>query len=136
MNLFRVSFQQEIQLAGTSFFHNLFKKFMGNFNQLNFIIQYNIFYKYRYFFFESVFKSLLNHRLSQSDQELYSLCCDSPCFCLLSCTLYGPLHCFSIYFWKSKEIGILRPKFPVFLVAKGIRSSFSLFSIQFHHSSV
>lgn len=49
-------------MAGTSFFHNLFKKFMGNFNQLNFIIQYNIFYKYRYFFFESVFKSLLNHR--------------------------------------------------------------------------
>ena len=47
---------------------------------------------------------------SQSNQELCSLCCSSP-FLVLVCTYYGSLHCFSTYFRKLKEIGVLRPIF-------------------------
>ena len=49
---------------------------------------------------------------SQSNQEQYSLCCSSPCFCISLCTHHRPLQCFSTYFRKSEEIGALRPKFP------------------------
>ena len=41
---------------------------------------------------------------SQSNQE--------QCFHVLLCTHYEPLQCFSTYFRKFKEIGVLRPIFP------------------------
>ena len=65
--------------------------------------QCNIFYNYEYFF---------NRQRSQSNQEQCSLCCGSPCFCVLLCTQYRPLQCFSTYFCKLKEIGVLRTIFP------------------------
>ena len=34
------------------------------------------------------------------------------CFRILLCTHYDPLKCFSTYFRKLKEIGVLRPIFP------------------------
>ena len=37
-------------------------------------------------------------------------------FCLL-CTHYGPLQCFSTYFRKLKEIGVLRPIFPDYVIS-------------------
>ena len=75
--------------------------------------QCNIFYIYEYFFFQSAFWSLFNHhQRSQSNQKQCSLCCCSPCFCVLLCTHCGPLQCFSKYFRKLKEIGVLRPIFP------------------------
>ena len=40
------------------------------------------------------------------------MCCSSLCFRVLLCTHYGPLQCFSTYFRKLKEIGVLRPIFP------------------------
>ena len=52
---------------------------------------------------------------SQSNQKQCSLCCSSLCFCVLLCTHHGPLQCFSTYFRKSKEIGVLRPIFPDYL---------------------
>ena len=65
------------------------------------------------FFFQSVFWSLFNHRQkSRSNQEQCSLCCCSPCFLVLLCTHDGPLQCFSTYFRKLKEMGVLRPIFP------------------------
>ena len=54
---------------------------------------------------------------SQSNQEQCSLCCSSPCFCVLLCTHYGPLQCFSIHFRKLKEIGVLRPIFPDYVIS-------------------
>ena len=32
-------------------------------------------------------------------------------------THYGPLQCFSTYFRKSKEIGVLRPIFPEYVTS-------------------
>ena len=54
---------------------------------------------------------------SQSNQEQCSLCCSSPCFRVLLCTHYGPLQCFSTYFRKLKEIGVLRPIFPDYVIS-------------------
>ena len=54
---------------------------------------------------------------SQSNQEQCSLCCSSPCFCVLLCTHYGTLQCFSTYFCKLKEIGVLRPLFPDYVIS-------------------
>ena len=47
-----------------------------------------------------------------SNQEQFSLCCSSPCFRILLYTYYGPLQCFSTYFRKLKETGVLQPIFP------------------------
>ena len=75
--------------------------------------QCNVFYNYKYFFFQSAFWSLFNHcQRSLSNQEQWSLCCSSPCFCVLLCTHHRPLQCFSTYFRKLKEIRVLRPIFP------------------------
>ena len=38
--------------------------------------------------------------------------CVVACFLVLLCTHYGPLQCFSTYFRKLKEIGVLWPIFP------------------------
>ena len=75
--------------------------------------QYNIFYNYEYFFFQSAFWSLFNQcQRSQSNQEQCSLPCSLPCFLDLLCTHYGLLQCFSTYFRKLKEIRVLLPIFP------------------------
>ena len=80
--------------------------------------QCNIFYNYEYFFFQSVFWSLFSQRQrSQSNKEQGSLSCSSPCFRVLLCTHYGPLQCFSTYFRKLKEIGVLRPIFPDYIIS-------------------
>ena len=61
--------------------------------------QYNFFYNYEYFFFQSAFWSLFNYRQrSQSNQKQCSLCCSSPCFLVLLPTHYGPLHAFQHIF--------------------------------------
>ena len=76
-------------------------------------ISCNIFYNHEYFFFQSAFWSLFNHRQrSQSKQKQCSLCCGSPCFRVLLCTHYGLLQCFLTCFRKLKQIGVLRPIFP------------------------
>ena len=67
--------------------------------------QYSIFYKCISFF------NLRFDLFSQSKQEECSLCCSSTCFHVLLCTHYGSLQCFSTYFRKLKEIGVLRPIF-------------------------
>ena len=68
--------------------------------------------------FQASFWSLFNRRQrSQSNQEQCSLCCSSPCFLVLLCTHYRPLQCFSTYFHKSKEIGVLRPILPDYVIS-------------------
>ena len=80
--------------------------------------QYNIFYNYEYFLFQSAFWSLFNHlQRSQSNQEQCSLCCSSPCILVLLCTHYGLFQYFSTYFRKLKEIGVLRPFFPGYVIS-------------------
>ena len=69
-------------------------------------------------FFQSAFWSLFNYRQrSQTNQEQGSMCCSSPCFLVLLCTHYGQLQCFSTYFRKLKEIGVLRPIFPDYVIS-------------------
>ena len=109
---FNFGFDLETQMARTLFFRVVLKKFSEITNNKPIFSQCNIFYNYEYFFFQSAFWSLFNHRQrSQSNQEQCSLCCGSPCFRVLLCTHYGPLQCFSTYFHKLKEIGVLRPYF-------------------------
>ena len=45
------------------------------------------------------------------------MCCSSPCFLVLLCTHYRPLQCFSTYFRKLKEIRVLRPIFPDYVIS-------------------
>ena len=105
-------------MARTLFFRMVLRKFSEITNNKPIFSQYNIFYNYEYFFFQSAFWSLFNHcQRSQSNQEQCSLCCSSPCFLVLPCTLYGPLQCFSTYFCKLKEIGVLRPIFPDYVIS-------------------
>ena len=106
-------------MARTLFFRMVFRKFSEITNNKPIFSQYNIFYNYEYFFFRSAFWSLFNHcQRSQSNQEQCSLFCNLPCFLVLLCTHYGPLQCFSTYFRKLKDIGVLRPIFSdLFLVA-------------------
>ena len=47
----------------------------------------------------------------------YSLCCNLPCFRVLLCTHYRSLQCFSTYFCKLKEIRVLRPMFPDYVIS-------------------
>ena len=54
---------------------------------------------------------------SQSNQEQCTLCCGSPCFRVLLSPHYGPLQCFSTYFRKLKEIGVLGPIFPDYIIS-------------------
>ena len=54
---------------------------------------------------------------SQSNQQQCSLCCRSPCFLVLLRNHYGSLQCFSTYFRISKEIGVLRPMFPDYVIS-------------------
>ena len=106
----------EIQMARTLFFHMVLRKFSEITNNKPIFSQYNIFYNYEYFLFQSAFWSLFNHRQrSQSNQEQCSLF--SPCFVVLLCTHYGPLQCFSTYFRKLKEIGVLRSIFPDYVIS-------------------
>ena len=97
-------------MARTLFFRMVFRKFSEITKNKPIFSQYNIFYNYEYFFFQSAFWSLFNHRQrSQSNQEQCSLCCSLPCFLVLLCTHWVPLQCFSTYFCRLKEIGVLRP---------------------------
>ena len=92
-------------MARTLFFRMVLRKFSEITNNKPIFSQYNIFYNYEYFFFQSAFWSLFNHRQrSQLNQEQCSICCSSPCFLVLLCTHYRPLQCFSTYFRKSKEM--------------------------------
>ena len=115
------------------FFGMVLRKFSEITNNKPIFSQYNIFYNYEYFFFQSAFWFLFNHRQrSQSNQKQCSLRCSSPCFLVLLCTHYGPLQCFSKYFRKLKEIGVLRPITPdyVFLVTMIVLIQLQLFSFQ------
>ena len=51
------------------------------------------------------------------NQEQCSLCRSLPCFLVLLCSHCGPLQYFSTYFRKLKEIGVLRPIFPDYVIS-------------------
>ena len=47
-------------------------------------------------------------------------------FRILLCSHRGSLQCFLTYFWKSKEIGALRPKFPDYIISCDYAITFGL----------
>ena len=105
-------------MARTSVFRMVLRKFSETTNNKPIFSHYKIFYNYKYFFFQSAFWSLFNHsQRSQSNQEQCSLYCSLPCFLVLLCTHYGRLQYFSAYFPKLKEIGVLRPIFPDYVIS-------------------
>ena len=80
-------------------------------------------------FFLSVFWFPLNHcQKCQSNQEQCSLCHSLPSICVLLCTYYGSLQCFSAYFFKSKEVGVLRPIFPDDVISYDYASRYKFYS--------
>ena len=90
-------------MARILFFRMLFRK-------LSEIFQYNIFFNYEYFFFQSAFWSLFNlSQRSQSNQEQCSMCCSSPCFLFCCALAAGRCNTFQ---HNLKEIGVLQPVFP------------------------
>ena len=108
-------------MARALFFHMVLRKFSEITNNKPIFSQYNIFYKCKYFFFQSALWFLFNHRQvnCQSNQEQYSLCCSSSRFRVLLWTQYGSLKWFSIYFRrKVKEIGLLRSIFPDYVISR------------------
>ena len=91
-------------MTKTLFFRMVLRKFSEITNNKLVFSQCNIFYNYKYLFFQSAFWYLLNrHQRSQSNQEQWSLFCSSLCFLVFLCTLYEPLQCFSTYFSKKKK---------------------------------
>ena len=100
------------------FFCMVLRKFSKIANSKPIFSQYNIFYNCESLFFQSAVWSLPNYRQrSQPNQEQRSLCCSSPCFRVLLFTHYGPLQRFSTDFRKLKEIGVLRPIFPDYVIS-------------------
>ena len=79
-------------MAITLFFCMVLRKFSEITNNKLIFSQYNIFCKYKYFFFQYSFWSLFNHCEKVNQIRNYVvLCCSSPCFRVLLCTHYGPL---------------------------------------------
>ena len=102
-------------MTGTLFFRMVLKKLSGITSNKPILIS-TIFFTIMNISFFSLRFDLFS---SQSNQEQCSLCCSSPCFrVLLLCTHYGSLQCFSTYFRKLKEIGVLRPVFPDYFISK------------------
>ena len=89
-------------MARTVFFGMVFREFSEITKNKPIFSQYNI---------------SINISISQLNQEQCSMCCSSPCFLVLLCTHYGPLQCFSTYFRKLKEIGVLRPIFSDYVIS-------------------
>ena len=105
-------------MARISFFRMVLTKFSEITNSKPVFSQYNIFYNYKYFLFQFTFWSLFNHsQRSKSNHKQCSLCCSLPCFLVVLCTHYGPLKCFSTYFRKLKEIGVLWPIFVDYVIS-------------------
>ena len=105
-------------MARALFFCMVIRKFSEITNNKPIFSQNNVFYNYEYFFFQSAFWSLFNHRQrSQSNQEQCKLCYNLPCFLGVLCTHERSLQCFSTYFHKLKEIGILRSIFPGYVIS-------------------
>ena len=126
-------------MARTLFFRMVLRKSSEITNNKPIFSQYNIFYNYEYFLFQSTFWSLFNHHQRiQLNQKQCSLCCGSPCFRVLLCTHYGSLQCFSTHFRKLKEIGVLRPIFPdyVFSCDYAYRKHLILLNMIFFYQSL
>ena len=104
-------------MARTLFFRMVLRKFSEITNNKSIFSQYNIFCKYKYFFFQSAFSSLFNHRQKiQSNEEQ----CTVLWLALFSCfALHSlrPVAMLSAYFRKLKEIGVLRPIFPDYVIS-------------------
>ena len=75
------------------------------------LVSTTFFHEYKYVLFQSVFWSIIVKKC-QLNQEQSSLRCSLPCFLVLLCSCYELLQCFSTYFRKSKEIGVLQSRFP------------------------
>ena len=101
-------------MARTLLFCMVFRKFSEITNNKPFFIVSTIFFtNINISFFNLHFDRFsVIVKKSQSNQEQCSLCCSSPCFCVLLCTHYGLLQCFSTCFHKLKEIVVLQPMSP------------------------
>ena len=103
-----------------NFFNRIFNrvgifplKFMKNtyIHQTNFqSVQY--FQKYKHFFFIAKLVGQIRNINNRS-----SLYCSLPCFPIFLCTHFRSLECYSTYFRKWIEIGVLRPKFQDYVVS-------------------
>ena len=103
----------------TLIFRVVLRKSSGNPNNPNqFLVSIILFTNINISFFSLHFHrfSIIYKTVNQIRNNVV-LCCSLPCFCVLLCTHYGPLQCFSTYFRKLKEIGVLRPIFPDYVIS-------------------
>ena len=115
---FDFGFLHETQKSRTLFFCRVLRKFSEITSSKPIFSQCNIFYNYDFFFFQSAFWPLFNHRQrSQSNQEQCSPCCNSPCFFVLLCTHCRLLQCISTNFRELKESGVLWSIFPDYVIS-------------------
>ena len=99
-------------MARTLFFRMVLRKFSEITSSKPIFSHFNIFYKLNVSFFSLRFDlcSIIAQKVNQIRNNVV-------CFRVLLCTHYGPLQCFSTYFRKLKEIGVLRLVFPDYVIS-------------------
>ena len=111
-------------MARALFFHIVLRKFMENTSNKPIFSQYNTFYKFKHIFSICVVIFFNQCEKSQSNQEQCSLCCSSPCFCVVArlvfvfcCTVTtGRCNAFQ-HIFVNKKVLLLRPIFPDYVVS-------------------
>ena len=105
-------------MGRTLFFHMKHRKYMEDTNNKPFFRQYNIFHKYKYFFFQSVFWSIFSRcQKSQSNQEQCSLCRTVARLVFVFCCALTTSRCnaFQHIFINQKKFEFYGPYFQTML---------------------
>ena len=103
-----------------TFFRMVFTKSSEITNNKPIFSQYNIFYNYEYFFFSLRFDlfSIIAKEVNQIRNN--AVCAVARLVFLFCCALtQGPLQCFSTYFRILKEVGVLGPIVPDYVISCG-----------------
>ena len=102
-------------MAGILLFHMTLRKFI-EITKNQFLVGTIFFTNINISFLNLCFNlfSIIAKKVNQIRNN--EVCCNSPCFRVLLYTHFRPLLCFSTYFCKSKEIRVLRPMFPDYVI--------------------
>ena len=101
-----------------TFFRMVLRKFSEITNNKPFLVSTIFFTSMNVSFFNLHFNlfSIITKKVNQIRNNVVCVVAHLV-FVLLLCTHYGPLQCFSTYFRKLKEIGVLRPIFPDYVIS-------------------
>ena len=103
-------------MAITLFFRMVLRKFSEITNNKPIFSQYNIFYKYKYFFFQSSFWSLFNHCEKVNQIRYYVVCVVARLVFVFYCALTtGRCNAFQHIFGNKKKSEFYGPYFQTML---------------------